>query len=60
MVEGVTLSKLPVGTAASISSAYLVVVVLLSWISLREPFGVLKIAGVVLTICGVAILSVVA
>jgi drug/metabolite transporter (DMT)-like permease len=55
-----SLSKLPVGTAASISSAYLVVVVLLSWIFLHEPFGPAKIAGVAFTLIGVAILSVVA
>ncbi|HTE85543.1 MAG TPA: DMT family transporter [Dehalococcoidia bacterium] len=55
-----SLSKLPVATAASISSGYLVVVVVLSWIFLREPFGPLKLTGVVLTLAGVAILSVVA
>ena len=54
------LSKVPVGTAASISASYLVVVVVLSWIFLREPFDPLKLAGVALTLIGVAILSVVA
>jgi drug/metabolite transporter (DMT)-like permease len=55
-----SLSKLPVGTAASISSGYLIVVVVLSWLFLHEPFGPLKLAGVALTLAGVAILSVVA
>jgi drug/metabolite transporter (DMT)-like permease len=55
-----SLSKLPVGTAASISASYLVVVVLLSWVFLHESFTPLKLAGVGLTLAGVAILSVVA
>ncbi|HSX40004.1 MAG TPA: GRP family sugar transporter [Candidatus Saccharimonadales bacterium] len=54
-----SLSKLPVGTAASISTLYLVVVVVLSWFFLHEDFSLLKIIGVLLTLAGAAILSVV-
>src|SRR5579864_7133901 len=43
------LSKLPVGMAAAVSASYLVVVVLLSWIFLREPMSLLKIIGLILT-----------
>ncbi len=52
-----SLTKLPVGLASAISSSYIVVVVLLSWIFLHEPLGAMKILGIVLTIAGVAILS---
>jgi drug/metabolite transporter (DMT)-like permease len=51
------LSKLPVGTAAAISTSYVVLVVLLSWIFLSENLSWLKITGISLTIVGVALLS---
>ena len=51
------LSKLPVGTAAAISTSYLLVVVLLSRIFLGESLSWPKIAGIMLTIAGVALLS---
>ncbi|HKQ05648.1 MAG TPA: DMT family transporter [Blastocatellia bacterium] len=51
------LSKLPVGAAAAISTSYVVLVVLLSWIFLHESLGWMKIAGILLTIIGVAMLS---
>jgi len=51
------LSKLPVGIAAAISTSYVVVVVLLSWLFLHESLGWMKIAGILLTIIGVAMLS---
>lgn len=54
------LSKLPLGVTAAVSSSYLVVVVILSWIFLHESFSLWKIIGVVLTLVGAAILSVVA
>jgi drug/metabolite transporter (DMT)-like permease len=54
-----SLSKLPVGTAASISASYLVVVVLLSRVFLHESLSAAKLAGVAFTLIGVAILSVV-
>lgn len=52
-----SLSKLPVGMAAAISSSYLVIVAILSWIFLREAMPLLKIIGLSLTVIGVAILS---
>ena len=51
------LSKLPVGTAAAISTSYVLVVVLLSRIFLGESLSWPKIAGIMLTIAGVALLS---
>jgi drug/metabolite transporter (DMT)-like permease len=51
------LSKLPVGAAAAISTSYIVLVVLLSWIFLHESLSWLKIIGILLTGIGVAILS---
>lgn len=51
------LSELPVGTAAAISTGYVVLVVLLSWVFLNEPLSWLKLIGIVLTITGVALLS---
>jgi drug/metabolite transporter (DMT)-like permease len=51
------LSKLPVGTAAAISTSYVLLVVLLSRVFLDEPLSWLKIAGILLTLAGVALLS---
>lgn len=51
------LSKLEVGTAAAISTSYVVLVVLLSWIFLHESLSWMKIIGILLTIIGVAMLS---
>ncbi len=54
------LSKLPLAVTAAISSSYLILVVVLSWIFLRESFTLWKVIGVIFTLIGVAILSVVA
>ncbi len=51
------LSKLPAGTAAAISSGYLLVVVLLSRFFLNETLSWAKILGIALTIAGVVLLS---
>jgi drug/metabolite transporter (DMT)-like permease len=51
------LAKLPVGTAAAISTSYVLLVVLLSRVFLGEQLSWLKIAGVLLTTIGVALLS---
>jgi drug/metabolite transporter (DMT)-like permease len=51
------LSKLPVGTAAIISTSYVLLVVLLSRVFLGEPLSWLKLAGILLTTAGVALLS---
>lgn len=54
------LSKLPLGVTAAVSSSYLILVVVLSWIFLQESFTLWKIVGILLTLVGVTILSVVA
>jgi drug/metabolite transporter (DMT)-like permease len=51
------LSKLPVGTAAAISTSYVLLVVLLSRLFLGEHLSWLKIAGILLTTVGVALIS---
>ena len=51
------LSELEVGTAAAISTSYVVLVVLLSRVFLVETLSWLKIAGILLTVVGVALLS---
>lgn len=51
------LSKLPVGTAAAISTSYVVMVVVLSRVFLGETLSWLKIAGILLTTVGVALIS---
>jgi drug/metabolite transporter (DMT)-like permease len=51
------LSKLPVGMAAAISTSYVVLVVVLSRVFLGESLSWLKIAGILLTTVGVALLS---
>lgn len=53
----IALSKLPVGTAAAISTSYVLLVVLLSRVFLGEPLSWLKISGILLTTVGVAIIS---
>jgi uncharacterized membrane protein len=51
------LSELPVGMAAGISVSYILLVMLLSWWFLDESMNWMKIAGALLTIAGVALLS---
>lgn len=51
------LSKLPVGTAAAVSTSYVLLLVLLSRVFLGEPLSWLKIAGILLTTAGVALIS---
>lgn len=53
----IALSKLPVGTAAAVSTSYIVLVVLLSRIFLGERLSWMKVAGILLTIIGVGLLS---
>jgi len=50
-------SRLPVSIAAPVSTGYIVVAVILSAIFLKEQITLLKAIGIVLTIVGVAILS---
>lgn len=52
-----SLSKLPVGMASAISTSYVLLVLFLSWFFLNETMSWIKIAGTVLTLSGVALLS---
>jgi len=51
------LSELPVGMATAISTSYVLLVLFLSWLFLSESISWMKIAGTLLTITGVALLS---
>lgn len=51
-------SKLPVSVAAPISVGYVVLAVTLSAIFLKEPITLMKGIGILLTVAGVAILSI--
>jgi drug/metabolite transporter (DMT)-like permease len=50
-------NKLNASVAAVLASAYVVVVILLSWIFLKENFDAIKIAGLALTFAGVILLT---
>lgn len=52
-----SLAKLPVGMATAISTSYVLVVLFLSWLFLSENMSWMKIAGTLLMISGVALLS---
>jgi drug/metabolite transporter (DMT)-like permease len=51
------LSHLSVGTAAALSTSYVVLVAILSWIFLSEQMTILKLIGIALTVSGAALLS---
>ena len=51
------ITKLPVGLASALSTSYVVVVVLLSAMFLKEPVTLIKGVGIALTLIGVSILS---
>lgn len=50
-------SKLSAGVASVLATTYVVVVVLLSWIFLKESFDWVKIVGLSLTLVGTAMLT---
>ena len=52
-----SLAKLPVGMATAVSTSYVVLVFVLSWLFLNESMSWMKIAGTLLTIGGVSLLS---
>jgi drug/metabolite transporter (DMT)-like permease len=51
-------ARLPLTIAAPVSTAYVLVAVVLSAIFLKEPITVLKVVGIFLTVTGAAILSI--
>lgn len=51
------LSELPVGVATGISTSYVLLVMLLSWLFLNEGMSWTKAVGALLTVAGVALLS---
>jgi drug/metabolite transporter (DMT)-like permease len=51
------LNKLPAGLVAVIAISYVVIVIVLSAVVLHERFDALKVLGVLLTVIGVAILT---
>ncbi len=57
ILYALALQRLPAGPAAAIATAYVVVVVVLSASFLHEPIDALTVVGLVLTLSGVAVLS---
>ena len=51
------LAELPVGMATAISTSYVILVFILSLLFLNENVSWMKIAGIILTLTGVALLS---
>ncbi len=51
------IGKLPAGLTAAIATAYVLVVVLLSVIILKESLDAVKLIGIILTVAGVALIS---
>lgn len=52
-----SLARLPVGMAVVLSTSYVLLMVVLSCVFLREPMNLPKLAGIVLTVAGVVILA---
>lgn len=50
-------NKLSASVAAVLATAYVLVIVLLSWIFLKESFDAIKILGVILTFAGAVLLT---
>jgi drug/metabolite transporter (DMT)-like permease len=57
VLYAVALSRLPAGAAAAIATTYVVIVFVLSALFLHERVDWVSAAGVVLTVGGVALLS---
>lgn len=51
------LNKLPASVAAVLATIYVIIVVLLSAIFLKEGFDLIKVLGIILTFAGVALLT---
>lgn len=52
-----SMNKLPASVVSVLAATYVVVVVILSWILLKEPFDAIKIAGIILTFIGALLLT---
>lgn len=52
-----SLAKFQVGMAAGISTSYVLLVMLFSWLFLEESMNLMKISGALMTIGGVTLLS---
>lgn len=51
------LDKLPASVASVLAATYVSVVIVLSWLILKESFDLLKVAGIILTFIGVLMLT---
>lgn len=51
------INKLPASIASVLAATYVALVVILSWIFLKESFDVIKIAGIILTFIGALLLT---
>jgi drug/metabolite transporter (DMT)-like permease len=57
ILYALALDRLPAGPTAAIATSYVIVVVVLSAVFLDEPVDLVTVAGVGLTLAGVALLS---
>lgn len=51
------INKLPASVASVLAATYVGVVILLSWIFLKESFDAIKVAGIILTFAGALLLT---
>jgi drug/metabolite transporter (DMT)-like permease len=52
-----SMNKLPASVASVLAATYVMVVILLSWIFLKESFDAIKILGIILTFAGALLLT---
>lgn len=52
-----SMNKLPASVASVLAATYVAVVIILSWIFLKEPFDAIKILGIILTFAGALLLT---
>jgi len=52
-----TMNKLPASIASVLAATYVALVVILSWIFLKESFDVIKIVGIIFTLIGALLLT---
>jgi len=51
------INKLPASVATVLAATYVIVVIILSWLFLKESFDAIKILGIVFTFAGVLLLT---
>lgn len=52
-----SMNKLPASVASVLAATYVTVVIILSWIFLKESFDAIKVLGIILTFAGALLLT---